>query len=65
MARMQVVSRLRADRRGATAMEYALILAALGGFVIAGATAFGGAVNNAFAANTNALTASVDDTFAN
>ncbi|KPF74981.1 hypothetical protein IP88_07500 [alpha proteobacterium AAP81b] len=65
MKRMKVISRLCADRRGATAMEYALILAALGGFVLAGAAAFGGAVNNAFAANSNALTANVDDSFAN
>jgi pilus assembly protein Flp/PilA len=65
MTRVPVIAKLRDDRRGATAMEYALILAALGGFVIAGASAFGGAVNNAFAANSNALAASVDDSFTN
>lgn len=53
------------DRSGATAMEYALIIAALGGFVVAGATVFGGSLNEIYGSNTNALTAEVDATFSN
>lgn len=40
---------LKNNTSGASAAEYALIVAVLGGFVVAGATTFGGSLGNAFA----------------
>lgn len=53
------------DKRGATTMEYALILASLGGLVIAGFSAFGQSVQTAYQSNASALDNSVDSSFGN
>jgi pilus assembly protein Flp/PilA len=37
----------KADKSGASAAEYALIVAVMGGLVVAGALAFGGSLNTA------------------
>ena len=44
---------LRADRRGITAMEYALIAFVIGLVILTGATSLGSAVNAKFAPVTN------------
>jgi Flp pilus assembly pilin Flp len=51
------------DRRGSSAAEYALIIAGIGAFVVAGATIFGGAVQTIFEADGDALAAEVDTSF--
>ena len=45
---MQKIGTLRFDTRGATAAEYALILAVLGALIIAGLRVLGNAVQNSF-----------------
>ena len=44
------------DEAGASAAEYALIVAVLGGFVVLGATAFGGSLQSAMTTTGNDLT---------
>ena len=54
-----------ADKRGATTMEYALIIAGLGGLVIAGFSAFGQSVQTAYQSNASAMNGAVDNSFTN
>lgn len=56
---------LRRDRCAATAMEYALIIASIGAFVVAGATAFGNSLNTTYESNRTALNNAVDSSFDN
>ncbi len=44
---MKLLRNLKKDESGASAAEYALIVAVLGGFVVAGALAFGGSLSGA------------------
>ena len=44
---MKLLRNLKNNTSGASAAEYALIVAVLGGLVVAGATAFGGSLSNA------------------
>jgi pilus assembly protein Flp/PilA len=44
---MKILNALKGNKSGASAAEYALIVAVLGGFVVLGATAFGGSLQNA------------------
>ena len=46
---------LKSNNKGASAAEYALILAVLGAVIIAGLTQLGGGIKNAFAKTTNTL----------
>ena len=48
---------LKNSESGASAAEYALILAVLGGIIVAALTAFGGKLNQAFVNSGAALTA--------
>lgn len=44
---MKLLRNLKKDESGASAAEYALIVAILGGFVVIGAGAFGGSLSSA------------------
>ena len=44
---INLVRTLKNSKNGASAAEYALIVAVLGGLVVAGATAFGGSLETA------------------
>ena len=46
---MKFLNNLKGDKSGASAAEYALIVAVLGGFVVLGATSFGGSLQGAMA----------------
>ena len=46
---MKILKALKSNKSGASAAEYALILAVLGGITLAGATVVGGGLTNAFA----------------
>ncbi len=51
----KLLRKLKMDESGASAAEYALIVAVLGGFVVLGATAFGGSLQNAMTNTGTAL----------
>ncbi len=61
----KLVSALHRNRCGASAAEYALIIASIGAFVVAGTTVFGEAVQTIFESNRDAVNDSVDNTFKN
>ena len=44
---MKLLNNLKGNKEGASAAEYALIVAVLGGFVVLGAQAFGGSLEGA------------------
>jgi len=46
---MKILKALKSNKSGASAAEYALILAVLGGITLAGATVVGGGLTDAFA----------------
>lgn len=50
---------LKNNTSGASAAEYALIVAVLGGFVVLGANAFGGSLQTAFTTSGTALESKV------
>lgn len=52
---MRKLGQLPSNKTGASATEYALILAVLGTAVIAGLTNLGGGITNAFAKTANSL----------
>ena len=54
---MKLLKSLKLSTSGASAAEYALILAVLGGIIVAALTAFGGKLNTAFDSSGQALTA--------
>ena len=45
---MKLLRRLRLDNSGATAAEYALIVAVIGGGIVVAAVALGGTISTAF-----------------
>jgi pilus assembly protein Flp/PilA len=51
---------LKCDRVGATAIEYGLIAAVIGGVVITAATAFGNSLSTAYGTLGNKLTTTVN-----
>ncbi len=53
---MKLLRSLTKDTSGASAAEYALIVAILGGFVVAGATYFGGKLSGALTTTGDILT---------
>ena len=60
---MTLLKNLKGNKSGASAAEYALIVAVLGGLVVAGATAFGGGLKDAMSNNATALKAEADSSF--
>lgn len=53
---MKILNALKGNKSGASAAEYALIVAVLGGFVVAGSVAFGGSLKDAMSASGTQLT---------
>ena len=53
---MKILNALKGNKSGASAAEYALIVAVLGGFVVAGSVAFGGSLKTAMTASGTQLT---------
>ncbi len=60
---MKILNALKGNKSGASAAEYALIVAVLGGFVVLGATAFGGSLQSAMTQTGTALDAEASTTF--
>lgn len=60
---LKTFAKLIKSTNGASAAEYALIVAVLGGLVVAGATAFGGSLNTAMKNNGTATTTVADGAF--
>lgn len=60
---MKILNNLKNNKSGASAAEYALIVAVLGGFVVGGATLFGGNLNTAMGNSGQALIGSSPATF--
>jgi pilus assembly protein Flp/PilA len=60
---MKLLRKIKADESGASAAEYALIVAVLGGFVVAGALAFGGSLQTAMTSTGTALNAQAPTAF--
>lgn len=57
---MKILNALKGNKSGASAAEYALIVAVLGGFVVLGATAFGGSLRDAMTTTGTDLTSKAD-----
>jgi len=57
---MKILNALKGNKSGASAAEYALIVAVLGGFVVLGATAFGGSLESAMSSSGAALEGQAD-----
>ena len=53
---MNILNKLKGNKSGASAAEYALIVAVLGGFVVAGSVAFGGSLKTAMTSSGTQLT---------
>ncbi len=53
---IKLLRNLKKDTSGASAAEYALIVAILGGFVVLGANLFGTALSGAFSSSAASLT---------
>ena len=53
---MKILKNLKNNKSGASAAEYALIVAVLGGLVVAGANAFGGSLQTAMTSAGTAIT---------
>ena len=53
---IKLLKTLKGNKSGASAAEYALIVAVLGGFTVAGATLFGGSLKQALSATGTQLT---------
>lgn len=53
---MKILNALKGNKSGASAAEYALIVAVLGGFVVAGSVAFGGSLKTAMTSSGTQLT---------
>jgi pilus assembly protein Flp/PilA len=56
---MKILKALKSDKSGASAAEYALILAVLGGITLTGATLVGNGLRNAFSGGAADLTEGV------
>ncbi len=53
---IKLIRNLKKNTSGASAAEYALIVAVLGGLVVAGATAFGGSLQTGLTTSGNFIT---------
>jgi pilus assembly protein Flp/PilA len=62
---MKLLKTLKGNKDGASAAEYALIVAVLGGFVVIGATTFGGSLRDALTTSGNELEAQANTGAAN
>ncbi len=62
---MKMIKSLKLNKSGASAAEYALIVAVLGGFVVGGATLFGGSLRTGMTSAGTALTSESDGNFKN
>lgn len=62
---MKMIKSLKLNKSGASAAEYALIVAVLGGFVVGGATLFGGSLRTGMNSAGTALTSESDGNFKN
>ena len=60
---MKLLNSIKTSKSGASAAEYALIVAVMGGLVVAGAVAFGGSLQNSFTKNGTAIEAKSTGTF--
>ncbi len=60
---MKILNNLKKNKSGASAAEYALIVAVLGGFVVGGATLFGGSMETAMTSAGTALEAESTGSF--
>jgi pilus assembly protein Flp/PilA len=60
---IKLLRKIKMDESGASAAEYALIVAVLGGFVVAGALAFGGSLQTAMTSTGTALNARAPTAF--
>ncbi len=59
---LKLLRSITKDTSGASAAEYALIVAIIGGFVVAAVTAFGGSMQDAFTHQGTALTTALPAT---
>jgi pilus assembly protein Flp/PilA len=60
---LKLLQSLKSNKSGASAAEYALIVAVMGGLVVAGSLAFGGSLQNAMSNSGQALQAQAGTTF--
>ena len=60
---MKLIRGIKKDQSGASAAEYALIVAIIGGAIVIGATAFGGSLSTAFSNTGSAVVAKAPATF--
>jgi pilus assembly protein Flp/PilA len=60
---MKLLRSIKTNNSGASAAEYALIVAVMGGLVVAGALAFGGSLKTSMSSNGTALTEQADGSF--
>jgi pilus assembly protein Flp/PilA len=60
---MKLLRSLKSSKSGASAAEYALIVAVMGGLVVAGAIAFGNGLVTANTSNATAMTGQADGNF--
>ncbi len=60
---MKLLRSIKLDTSGASAAEYALIVAVMGGLVVAGALAFGTSLSTSMSSNGTALTTEADGSF--
>ncbi len=60
---MKILNNLKNNKSGASAAEYALIVAVLGGFVVGGASLFGQSLTNTMSQTGTAVDAQANNTF--
>lgn len=63
MMMMKILNNLKKSKSGASAAEYALIVAVLGGFVVGGASLFGQSLTDGMSNTGKALEGEADETF--
>jgi pilus assembly protein Flp/PilA len=60
---LKILNNLKSSKSGASAAEYALIIAVMGGFVVGGASLFGQSLTNAMSQTGAALDAEAGNSF--
>jgi pilus assembly protein Flp/PilA len=60
---VKILNNLKNNKSGASAAEYALIVAVLGGFVVGGASLFGQSLTNTMSQTGTAVDAQANNTF--
>jgi pilus assembly protein Flp/PilA len=60
---MKILNNLKSNKSGASAAEYALIVAVLGGFVVGGASLFGQSLTNTMSQTGTAVDAQASNAF--